>query len=353
MNDTLGLELEVSNLRVYINKGNIDIDTFEQYIKGRPIDQLYDRKIDVTLDLRSPNNNSQLGDKNISANIEYIFNHTYFPINELNTNDWEWLQLLLKNNISLICNNVYNSIGQHPNKYSFTIDSKRLEQDPILMIHLTCAYPLWNIFDENMRKYIMGSEQEYLEVFIDENKNDKVLNIADYDNHQRLSCLNYIALLWQIFNAAESNCGISPDPKQYINVMNRTALGSIFLHSLDNNSCNFINSFLTKVFRENPIYPICDKITHHITKDITNKDIIDYLIDISSPEDDPLLKTNEKIGISQLGDKFQNNFPIFEFRDCGTLPLSKLKLFLQKISEMLTNREMNIANFRTNIITSS
>jgi len=165
---TLGLELEVSNLYAYINKGIKDIDEFEQYIKGRPFTKIYKEKVDVTLDLRSPYNNYQTNEENVTANIEYIFNHTYFPIDTLNENKWKELQSNIENNIKSICNKEYTSIGEDPNKFSFTIESKRLEKDPSLMIHLTCAYPLWNIFDEKTRKCIMGSEQKLLEEFIND-----------------------------------------------------------------------------------------------------------------------------------------------------------------------------------------
>lgn len=350
---TLGMELEVKGLYAEIASNNESLETLENHIKGFPIDKLYYGKIDLTLDMRSPNNTRTKSDK-VSADIEYVFNHIYFPTNELHCNDWNHVTTLLKTNIEDIKNNndnKYRSITNGSKIYNFSIKYLNLKkEDPDIMIHLTCAYPLCNIFNENMRKSIMGDDYGYLEDYMSAVQNDYVLNIGTYSEYERNSCLNFIALLWSITNAAETNPDISPDPKQKINIMNRTALGSMYLNCLNNNSCNFIHFFLEKVLSKDCNSNIKTRLDFHLTKDVTNKDLINYILDISNEEDDPLIKTTEKIGISQLKDKFENGMPIFEIRDCGSIPLSKLSIYMQKVCEMINKRNELVANFHVSII---
>lgn len=332
--DYLGMEFEVNGYNVYIDNSlqgmGRPIDN-ESQIKGKVFGLVNigsNRLVLLTLDTRTGFNPTQ---DSIETVVELVLFHKDYPIETLkNSECWGSLKEFIKkfNLNNFIVGNQISLYEFDPDNMSLNVKSRKslhvksftdgyIKESDSLMIHLTCACPLGNIL-------FPPAKTDYL--------CDLVKNLRETNEN----IVPFIELIDEMILGINSD----QDPKQHMDVMNRTSFAAIL------NQFNYLDrkdivNYLAIIYQECYKKKITDKVG-------TVQELIAYLgrfieHHIQCPiEKDPTYCANkmEKLCISALGGTLghNNEWPIFEFRDCGSIKVENVEKYLNYVLGCLEKR---------------
>lgn len=333
--DYLGMELEMNKYYVHLDNssnsknGERPIND-ENQIKGKvfAVENINDKCVLLTLDTRT---GFKVTDDRIVTVVEFVLFHEDFPIETLNLNFGLELQKFIEKfnietyieggKITLYDFNPVEKtlyVKDLQSVHTFAVIPETRNKIKDLMIHVTCACPLKNIKIDDKTSRTFESPKNREEEF------------------------NFLLLVGNMI--AGKGSGEDADPKQNMNVVNRTSFGAIF-GRLEKDKKTFISGELRAQYGNETAY---------ITKEVGPiSNFIEKLTSVqtdSQYENDPTYKANvnENLGISKLGNSFgyNNQWPIFEFRDCGNVDLNKFSIYFDGVLKMLRNRETGEVSFR-------
>lgn len=327
-NATLGLELEYSDFKVFLNVDDNEID--ENDFKSKHItiingDQeakklfsyLGEYGIRVTLDTRSQHDELK---GEIPLTIELVLDHNKFEIDHsrcikdkeifLSKSFAEQVDMFSKYIMSESRDETVLQIKFDGNDNEFCLKIPSYNGRRELMPHITIPCPLCRIGDPE-------GKAPYEWEGVNGNK------IPEYSLNYLLKILNSLKAVTKSereLTPDECKCIEKHDPKQYNAVIPKTSFNTIF-------------SIIRGIKSD---YRIADEeqSDYYITSRITYKELIE---NINSNGVD-LLKDN-LIGIGSIGSRLEKIWneecPIFEFRGVGCFDSSKIYLFEQTLKEDL------------------
>ncbi len=336
-----GLELELNDPNLHITTK----EAKEEYeIKGHSMKNIANGYVDVTFDTRT-GYNSQIANQNLI--IELVFDGSkiliqkeedYSRMKDALINDLKQLKFddLKESKIGSFVNIERTDSTKSDNVFS---DLTNLTFN----LHITLALSL-NTIGNLMKQrgngiFLYGIETDkYVSLLGDYESLEKNYDDAEFKrlivksknlNHINSDALAFCEMFYKAFQSHASN-----DPKQNMEVMNRTSFGKMF-SLLDVESKNQVLRFIGKEMDKNAVYSS----EHH---KITVNDMLNYFSSLNkgeiSPSMDPTYHANrdnkaEKMGISQLGNKtekdlFNKECPIVEIRSVSD------KIKLKKIDEL-------------------
>lgn len=327
------MELEINKYYVYLDNSNPPSEgkrpiNDENQIKGKVFDivNVNNRLVLLTLDTRTEFNAEE---DRIETVVELVLFHEDYPIETLDSTFGEELQKFISffNIGKYIKDGKITLFDFHPKErkmyiknpeveHTFTVDTVNSNEIKDLMIHITCACPLknLNIIDKTGRNFEtqVGQEEEY----------------------------NFLLLIGNMIAGKGSEA--NADPKQNMNVMNRTSFGAMF------------SRLKGQKYILEELKPQYGNETANITPYVGPiSNFIGYFGD-SKHDNDPTYRANEKenLGISKLGYSFghDDQWPIFEFRDCGNVDINKFTTYFKGVLEKLKDRGTGKTDFSSRII---
>lgn len=328
MEDYLGMELELKPLTFIVDLGDKFVP--EDKIKGFEICKILNDRVAVTFDTRSGYTGTGL----TSLAIELVFDHKHFEICKWTKDEFTKFGKSLSENILQLTECLIKKykegslIDIDGNEYCITkVTTPKVES---AMIHITCGCNLAEIGLHNTK--------------------DRGFAMSYSDSLKpKANIRNFIYMLSTMCaNNTTGNLECS-DPKQQMDVMNRTSFGYIFsqLHSTEQEEiiC-FIQNFSG--------YPE-KRITNYVGNIGDLERYFRLLKDNKINTDaDPTFLANkfEKLGISALGDTTAGLFklPIFEFRGCGVINLDKLDKYFSRVFDALHHRSDLLNKFNVNSV---
>lgn len=297
----------------------------EESFKAKQIFSIADGLVDVTFDTDT-NYDSTRNDNALT--IELVFNSAKIPLNddmnsigqnlvyEIERLTYEKIKIEKENKIKQLIKEI-SSLDPKAEEY----DDKKMQIDAFkhinlknvsgsvydkhraLNIHVTVACPLQNIKD-------------YLRFTVE---NEEMLkSLANLNDVEKSEVISFFGLFSQLENS------LNDDPKQKMEVMNRTCFGQIF-SLMQKNARDFVLKYWNFIDFEFKYCPV-----------ESDDNIVEKDADIINKDPSYVAKKFGKYGISQRGGFVEAGCPLFEFRGKFTGFSDSLKFFppfMEKIAK--------------------